>query len=69
MLTQLVYILDRKLKAERMLNFVLMRSAFCGGVHFDSCQLTLIWLAHITLNYWQPTGSPARRSFVFMLNW
>ena len=22
--------------------------------HFDSCQLTLIWLAHITLNYWQP---------------
>ena len=25
--------------------------------HFDSCQLTLIWLTHITLNYWQPTDS------------
>ena len=37
--------------------------------HFGSCQLTLIWLAHINLNYWQPTDSPARRSFVFMLNW
>ena len=22
--------------------------------HFDSCQLTLIWLANITLNDWQP---------------
>ena len=32
MLTQLVYILDRKYKADRMLNFVLMRSAFCRGV-------------------------------------
>ena len=40
MLTQLVYILDRKLKADRMLNFVIMRSAFCRGVRvgasFDS---------------------------------
>ena len=36
--------------------------------HFDSCQLTLIWLGRITLNYWQPTESPAWRSFVFMLN-
>ena len=24
--------------------------------HFDSCQLTLIWLVHITLNYWQMPG-------------
>ena len=32
MLTQLVYILDRKYKADRMLNFVLMRSGFCHGV-------------------------------------
>ena len=31
--------------------------------HFDSCQLTLIWLANITLNDYQPTDSPARRSF------
>ena len=37
--------------------------------HFDSRQLTLIWLANITLNDCQPTDSPARRSFVFMLNW
>ena len=35
--------------------------------HFDSCQLTLIWLANITLNDCQPTDSLARRSFVFML--
>ena len=27
-----------------------------------------MWLAHITWNYWPPTDSPARRSFVFMLN-
>ena len=30
----------------------------CSGLHmshFESCQLSLIWLAHITLNYWQPT--------------
>ena len=33
--------------------------------HFDSCQLTLIWLAHITLNYCQPNDSPALRIFVF----
>ena len=35
--------------------------------HFDSCQLTLIWLANITLNDCQPTDSPARRSFVFFV--
>ena len=38
--------------------------------HFDSSQLTLIWLAHIiTLNYWQPTDSRARwkPSFIFTL--
>ena len=34
--------------------------------HFDSCQLTLIWFAHITLNYCQPTDGPVRRSFVFI---
>ena len=34
-----------------------------------SCQLTLIWLANVTLNDCQPTDSLARRSFVFMLNW
>ena len=33
--------------------------------HFDSCQLTLIWLANITLNDCQATNSLARRSFVF----
>ena len=32
MLTQLVYILDQKKKADRMLTFVLMRSVFCRGV-------------------------------------
>ena len=32
MLTLLVYILDRKWKADRILNFVLMRIAFCRGV-------------------------------------
>ena len=37
--------------------------------HFDSCQLTLIWFAHITLNYRQPTDGTVWRSFVFMLNW
>ena len=31
--------------------------------HFDSCQLTLIWLANISLNDCQPTDSLARRSF------
>ena len=30
--------------------------------HFDSCQLTLIWLANITLNDCQPTDSLARLS-------
>ena len=33
------------------------------------CQLTLVWLANITLKDCQPTDSLARRSFVFMLNW
>ena len=37
--------------------------------HFDSCQLTLIWFAHITLKYCQPTDGPVRHSFIFMLNW
>ena len=32
MLTQLVYILGRKWKADRILNFVFMRIAFCRGV-------------------------------------
>ena len=42
MLMQLVYILDRKLKADRMLNFVLMRSAFCRGVQpIRSCGIVL----------------------------
>ena len=35
--------------------------------HFDSYQLTLIWLVHIALNYWQPTDSPARRKRSFFL--
>lgn len=36
---------------------------------WDSCQLTLTWLAHITLNYWQPPDGPAqwKRSFISML--
>ena len=34
--------------------------------HFDSCQLTLIWLANVTLNYCQPTDSLGR-SFVFYI--
>ena len=29
---RLVYLLSRKEQADRMLNFVLMRSAFCRGV-------------------------------------
>ena len=35
----------------------------------DSCQLTLTWLAHITLNYWQPPDGPAqcKRSFISKL--
>ena len=34
--------------------------------HFDNYQLTLIWLVHIALNYWQPTDSPARRKRSFI---
>ena len=35
----------------------------------DSCQLTLIWLAHIPLHYWQLRDGPAqwKRSFIFIL--
>ena len=32
----------------------------------DSCQLTLVWLDNITLNDYQPTDSPAQRSFFFV---
>ena len=33
--------------------------------HFDSYQLNFIWLPHITLNYWQPTDSPAGESVTY----
>ena len=45
MLTQLVYILERKWKADRMLNFVLMRCAFCRGVYLISVLWTFFFLA------------------------
>ena len=40
-------------------------SVFWCGLHmshFDNCQLTLIWLTHITLNYWKATDSLWARS-------
>ena len=46
MLTQLVYILDRKQKADRVLNFVLVRSAFCGGVDL---RIPLFWVSLLIL--------------------
>jgi len=36
--------------------------------HFDSCQLTLIWLANITLNDCQPTDSLALLTTVIIVN-
>ena len=34
--------------------------------HFDSCQLTLIWVARITLNFRQPTDYPGRWKWSFI---
>ena len=41
----------------------------CFSRFLDSCQLTLTWLAHITLNYWQSPDGPVqwKRSFISML--
>ena len=54
MLTQLVYILDQKSKVDRMLNFVLMRSAFCRDFFLSSCHY---WPCN---QFWQFFSSGSR---------
>ena len=61
MLTQLVYILDQKKKADRMLTFVLMRSAFCRGVGVHKerldCNVIVPYFGHMHNAMFKAFGS------------